>query len=120
MKRDMDLIRQIALETAELEHDQWLDSLPEVEPHVFAAHVVWMEEAGLVKATINQYLSGETSALVQRLTWDGCEFADAVRSDTVWKKAKDNVIKPSASFTFRFLLDYVKAEIQKGLPTLGG
>ncbi|MCY1562785.1 hypothetical protein D9M68_1002340 [compost metagenome] len=52
------------------------------------------------------------------MTWAGCEFADAIRNDTLWNKAKDKVIKPGMSFTFEVLTTWLKAEIQHGLPSL--
>jgi len=116
----MDLIRRIALETADAPHGKRLDKLDGVDPNDFALHVIWMDEAGLVKAQIFQPISGRVSATVLRLTWDGCEFVDAVRSDTLWNKAKDNVIKPAGSFTFGILRDWIKTEITQGLPTLRG
>lgn len=77
-----------------------------------------MEEAGLVKAVITEFLDGTISANVIRLTWDGCEFVDSVRSDTVWNKAKETIIKPAGSFTFSILRDWLRTEIQQGLPSL--
>lgn len=119
MKRDMDLIRRITLELDDLGHGKAMAGLDGVDKADFAMHVVWMEEAGLIKAAIQEYFSGETPSVhVQRLTWAGCEFADAVRSDTLWKKAKDNVMKPSMSFTFDVLKDWLKTEIAQGLPTI--
>ncbi len=50
----------------------------------------------------------------------GCDFLDAARSDTLWAKAKTSVIKPSASWTFDLLKEWLKAEISSGLPTLRG
>ena len=118
MKRDMDLIRRITLATDELPPGKWLEEIEGVDPMVFAGHATWMEEAGLIKATITEYLDGGAAVAVKRLTWDGCEFADSIRSDTVWNKAKESVIKPASSFTFGILRDWLKAEIQQGLPTL--
>nr|WP_291585825.1 DUF2513 domain-containing protein [Comamonas sp. UBA7528] len=118
MKRDMDLIRRIALEVESQDVGEDLSGIDGVEEEVFALHVMWMKEAGLVDAVIQEYMGGETLALVRRLTWDGCEFADAIRSDTLWKKAKDNVMKPSMSFTFDVLKDWLKTEITQGLPTI--
>lgn len=120
MKRDMDLIRQIVLATADLEYGAILTELPDVAPEVFATHVAWMDEAGLVKATHKEGGGGSmaTFAAVFRLTWDGCEFADAVRSDTLWSKAKSNILKPGISFTFDVLKDWLKSEITQGLPTI--
>jgi len=82
-------------------------------------HVIWLKEAGLIEANA---MAGSGSmaqyAIVSRLTWDGCEFADAIASDTIWKKAKENVFKPGLSFTFDTLKDWLKTEIAQGLPTI--
>ncbi len=118
MKRDMDLIRRIALATESQSVGEELGEIEGVDNDVFAMHVTWMKEAGLVDAVIQEYMGGETLALVRRLTWDGCEFVDAIRSETLWNKAKDNVMKPSMSFTFDVLKDWLKTEITQGLPTL--
>ena len=118
MKRDMDLIRRIALEVEALDVGDTLDGLDGVEEEVFSMHAIWMDEAGLVDASINEYLDGLTRANIKRLTWDGCEFVDAIRSDTLWVKAKENVMKPSMSFTFGILKDWLKSEITQGLPTI--
>lgn len=101
-------------------HGTILQSLDGVSDADFALHVEWMEEAGLVKAYTSAMASGSKAAAIFRLTWDGCEFVDAVRSDTLWEKAKTNVIKPGMSFTFGILRDWIKAEIVQGFPTLGG
>lgn len=120
MNRDMDLIRRIALAIADAPHGTILQALDGVDEADFALHVEWMDEAGLVKAHIGKRMSGPPSVGVFRLTWDGCEFVDAVRSDTVWKKAKENVIKPGMSFTFGVLKEWIKTEITQGLPSLRG
>ncbi|MFD1709071.1 DUF2513 domain-containing protein [Ottowia sp. GY511] len=121
MKRDMDLIRRIVLATADLPQYAQLQQLAGVDEREFVMHVAWLEEAGLVKANVRVGMSESDGqyAFVWRLTWAGCEFADAVRSDTIWKKAKETVIKPSASWTFDLLKEWLKTEISQGLPTLG-
>ena len=48
-----------------------------------------------------------------------CEFLDAVRSDTLWAKAKAAVLIPTASFTFGLLKDWLAQQISNGLPTIG-
>lgn len=122
MQRDMDLIRQIALAATEIEADTVLTKLEGVDDRAFAMHVQWMAEADLVHAALAPKDSKAPAkfAAVHRLTWAGCEFADAVRNDTTWNKAKANVIKPGMSFTFDLLKDWLKAEIAQGLPTLRG
>lgn len=120
MKRDMDLIRKIALAVEDLPHRRKLDRLEGVDPDDFSLHAEWMEEAGLIKATIQPMQSGRSLVFIHRLTWDGCEFANSVRSDTLWKKAKDNVLKPTGSFTFNLLREWLANEMTNGFPTLRG
>ena len=120
MKRDMDLIRKIALAVEDLPHHRKLDKLDGVDPDDFSLHAEWMAEAGLIKATIQPMQSGRVLVFIHRLTWDGCEFASSVRSDTVWKKAKDNVIKPASSFTFSLLREWLAHEMANGFSTFRG
>lgn len=119
MKRDMDLVRRILLQTAANPPGQTLTKLPDVTPEEFGLHVLWLHEAGLVRAMVIDQLTGADSQ-VFRLTWAGCDFVDAIRDDTLWKKAKANVLKPGMSFTFDVLKDWLKTEITQGLPTIRG
>jgi hypothetical protein len=116
MKRDADKIREIALDTEALSAGERLES---TDP-IFCAHAQWMLDAGLIDGRVTQYQSGESAAVVFRLTWSGCDFLDAARSDTLWAKAKESVIKPSASWTFDILKEWLIAEIKNGMPTLRG
>jgi hypothetical protein len=120
MKRDMDLVRRIVLAAEDLPAGEWLEELDGVDPMVFSSHAKWMQEAGIVEATISEYLEGGAAVAIKRLTWDGCNFADEIRSDTLWKKAKETVLKPTTSFTFSILREWLKTEITQGLPTLRG
>lgn len=121
MKRDMDLIRRIVLETAALPYGMALNGLDKVTPEEFVTHAIWLQEAGLIRAN-TQAGSGSYAmfANVTGLTWNGCEFADAITSDTVWAKAKEHVLKPGMSFTFDVLKDWLKTEITQGFPTIRG
>ena len=121
MKRDMDLIRRIALEVEDMEYGYELTGMEEegIDPATFALHAMWMQEAGLIDADIQTYLSGEPpNVRITRLTWSGCEFADAIRDDNLWRKAQANVLKPGMSFTFDVLKEWLKTEISQGLPTI--
>jgi len=120
MKRDMDLIRRMALAIAELPHDAQLPGLEGVDHQDFVLHAIWMQEAGLIDADVQESLGAPPVVWINRLTWEGCEFADAVRNDTLWNKAKEHVLKPASSFTFGVVRDWLKAEIMNGLPTFRG
>ena len=119
MKRDMDLVRRIALATEALETGRELSELENVDNEEFVQHVEWMKEAGLVDAFIHSAMGRQRYAQIIRLTWQGCDFLDAARDDGLWAKAKATVIKPTASFTFSLLKDWLTSEIRQGLPGLG-
>lgn len=115
----MDLIRRIANETTLLPSGEALAGLDDVDEETFSMHVIWMDEAGLIKASISEYSSGDTpTCFVVRLTWAGCEFVDAVSNDGLWEKAKREVMAAGKSFTFDMLRDWLKTEITQGFPTI--
>ena len=117
MKRDMDLIRRIALEAEDLPPRHALTAMDGVDADTFGVHVAWMKEAGLLVADITEFWSDDPPKVhAHRLTWAGCEFLDAARSDTTWKKVKDRVLAPGMSFTFDVLKEALKAEIIQGFP----
>lgn len=53
--------------------------------------------------------------LIWRLTWSGQDFAQSIMDDTLWRKAKENVLKPLGSWTFAVLGDYLNGEIIGGI-----
>ena len=119
MKRDMDIIRKIILATRNSETPHPLSGVEGISNDDFAQHVQLLEEADLVKAAINGGDSRPAfAAVIYRLTWSGHDFADAIAEDSVWQKAKENVLKPTASWTFGILLDYLKVEISSRIPGL--
>lgn len=117
MQRDMDIIRKIILAVRQAETQ--VISVEGITPQQFAMHAQLLVEAGLVTAALGGDTNRiSTSAMIYRLTWDGHEFADAIIDDTLWKKAKEIVIKPAASWTFSLLWEYLKMELRRQLPGL--
>lgn len=117
MKRDMDIIRRIVL--AVRDSEGVVRDLDGVAHDIYLEHARLLEEAGLVTASIQVIQQRTNVALIWRLTWAGQDFADAISDDTLWRKAKENVIKPAGSWTFDVLKEWLKSEISQGLPTLG-
>lgn len=74
-------------------------------------HTQLLLDAGFVEGRVFD----EETCVVQRLTWAGHDFLDAMRDDTVWKKAKEHVLKPGASWTFDVLKEWLKAEVKAKL-----
>lgn len=107
MKRDMELVRKILFAIEEQYVDTALCYL-EIEGfsvEEVAYHCKILHEAGLVSSYKAKYADGHIIFFsVGSLTWDGCEFLDKIRSDTVWDKTKDVVKKKGLPL----VLDVVK------------
>jgi len=113
MKRDMELIRLLLIEQETGAKPDGLASYPEGEQ---IYNLQLMEDAKLVVADF--ILDGEgaaRAAVIHRLTWAGHDFLDATRDSTIWKKAKEHVLKPGASWTFDILKEWAKHEIKQRL-----
>lgn len=92
MKRDMDLIRKTMLRIEEeyvstviynLKVDGYSDDQ-------VATHCKMLYEAGLLSDYKAQYAGNELYIFgVGNLTWEGYDFLDKIRDDSVWKKVKD-------------------------------
>ena len=118
MKRDLDLVRKILLAMEQLEHGFVQGDL-HVEGHTedeIGFHVFLIGEAGLAKVVENTHIQSQSpSAFPLHLTWEGYEFLEAAKDETLWGKAKSVVIKPAGGVAFGVLLDWLKAEAKSRL-----
>lgn len=92
MKRDMELIRSILLEVESCEDPQGSNEI-EIEAHSAAEinyHIGLLYKAGLIETHQLKLLDlPEGIYLNNNLTWEGHEFLDTARNDTVWNDAKN-------------------------------
>ena len=103
MKRDMDLVRKILFEI-ESRPDTGVCFEVQVSGVPQAAvfyHVRLMAEAGLIEAM--NLTTDDLRWEAVRLTWQGHEFLDAARDDTVWNKGMELAKKTSGSLAFEGL-----------------
>jgi hypothetical protein len=110
MKRDMDLIRLLLLQ---VESQNTISEIPgySVEDVMYNANLIL--EADLAHGPEPLYQGDKiVSVDLDRLTWEGHDFLDAARDDTLWKKAKEKFMKPAVSWSFSVLLEWLKAEIR--------
>lgn len=101
MKRDLELIREILFRLEQKPADKdWLADadFPKDSREAVAYHVELLEEAGLVEAAIRPATG--IYFRVERLTWEGHDFLDAVRNDTVWARTKETLRSKGLSWTF--------------------
>jgi hypothetical protein len=122
MKRDMDLIRLILRKVEASENPYGLEKMPQIDGYSLpqiSYHTKLLCDAGLIEAHPIDEMGVEfTDFMDMNLTWAGQEFLDATKDDSLWKKAKETIIKPGASFTFDLLLSWLKAQVATtlGLP----
>ena len=112
MKRDWDTIREILIKFEGLAPDAGplqLSDFPSEKAYEYSYHVELLLEAGLIHGQMSKMLGRHAqNFLAQRLTWQGHEFLDAIRSDTVWNKTKTSFVKGGLSMTFDLVKEVAK------------
>lgn len=104
MKRDIELIKEILIEIEKSgAPNEVVDvDIPEKSQEEISYHIKLMNQAGLVEA---EDVSGTGSFqwLPVSLTWQGHEFLDAIRNDTVWSKMKSKIKEQGGSLPFHVI-----------------
>lgn len=107
MKRDMDLCRKILFAIEEqYENTSIVDlEIPGYTMNQVAYHCKILKDGGLVSQYSAQY-DGDGLYFFQvgNLTWEGHDFLDRIREDTVWNKIKNVVTEKGLPM----ILDVVK------------
>lgn len=118
MKRDINLVRTILLEIEKKEEPLgWI--IPEIEGYSeneISYHIKILEEAGFVEARdLSTMGAFEWGAI--NLTWEGHEFLDASRSETIWNKTKSIIQEKMGSTSFEIIKELLikTASTQLGL-----
>lgn len=103
MKRDMDLVREILLEIEKQYVSTALYNL-EVDGYniaTIAYHCKILHEAGLISAYKAQYADNTIySFSVGSLTWEGNDYLDKVRDNSIWRKTKDVITQKGLPLVF--------------------
>lgn len=103
MKRDMDLVRTILLALADSDELLWSTDLvtDEYSRDVIGYHFLILDEAGLIMANVEP--AGDDPyyiAVASRLTWEGNDFLDAVRDESIWKRVRSTIGKITGGASF--------------------
>lgn len=115
MKRDMDLIRSIllAIEESDASNLESAFEALDCSNEVFQYHLGLLIDAGLIRAHEVSHMTG-TDYTPTGLTWEGHEFLDDVRDESVWNKTKEVVRSQSGTVSVAILQEVAK-EVVKGL-----
>ena len=117
MKRDMDLARHILFAIEEHDGDplRYIDlKISGRTDREVSYHVMLLGEARLVEVK-NYGNANRFEYRPRRLTWEGHEFLDAVRDDTVWKRAKSETLAKTGQLTFEVIKATLMGLARQGL-----
>jgi hypothetical protein len=119
MKRDMKLIREIllAIEASDSALGPGEFKIEGYTDDQINFHAALIVEAGLAHGQIPSQVQGvPLHAYITRLTWDGCDFLDAARDESRWKKALSLVGEKAGSVATDVLKELLS---QMGKSALG-
>ena len=102
MKRDLDLVRQLMLQIEALPAAPPVQyRMSEIEDPVLLAHLEMLIEAGLVSGRISRSQGARGDVIsVSGLTWQGHEWVEMVRSQSLWNDVKSAVLDGGGVLTF--------------------
>ncbi len=113
MKRDMNLIRLVLLETEGEGPKPNLSAYTE-EQRLY--HSALLIEGGLVHGEIILDGNGQPAGMVTlRLTWAGHEFLDAARNNKIWHEAGQRIKKSGVEVTLSLLQELLKLLLKQSL-----
>ena len=124
MKRDLDLVRQLLLQIEGLPAGppaQYRTS--EIEDPVLLAHFELVIASGLVNGKISRSQSSRGDVIsISGLTWEGHEWIEMVRSQSVWNATKSMLIDSGAALTYELTKVAASTILRArlGLPVLAG
>ena len=102
MRRDLDLVRQLMLTIEALPASPPVQyRAGEVEDPVLLAHLELMIRAGLVNGKISQSHGARGDVIsISGLTWEGHEWVEMVRSQSLWNETKSALLDHGGALTF--------------------
>jgi hypothetical protein len=119
MKRDMELVRKILMAVEEHKNpDKGLriridgHETEEIEYHNGLFH-----DQGLITAMNASSRDGQ-AFIVTGLTWEGHDFIEAARNETVWRKAMQIVVEKGGGITLEVMKELLKKLLSQQI--LGG
>lgn len=120
MKRDMELIRELLLAIEVMEKPFYQSQELEISSERSRAEINYnlqlLTDAGFIDAkTEGSFSSPIPEVCIKRMTWEGHEFLDKARSESIWSTAKETITKKGLSLeTVGFgILTQVLASVAK-------
>ena len=112
MKRNMDLVREILLQVEASGAGKAIKlNIADHGEEEVGLHVELMIGNGLIEGTTVPSSDGPAHRIltywIKSMTWEGYDFLDAARNDTIWKKAKKKCLEATGGLA----IDVLKASL---------
>ena len=118
MERDFDLIRELLLQVeaapSNLGEDVRFRTAEEHSNEQVQYHLTLLLEAEIVKGQDHSSLDGTRRISVSRLTWNGHEFLDLIRSEGRWEAVKKNMRETGTDLSFE-AIKTIASQLLRGL-----
>lgn len=114
MKRNFELIKKILLKFEELplNHNENEIIVDEFSKNEVTYHVFLLAEANLVEIQDASSFDGK-DFLPERLTWEGHEFLDNIRNDSIWNGIKSFIASKGGDIGFSVLKALAEAKAKE-------
>lgn len=114
MKRDMELVRKLLITIEESNGHEALTLPSDIDKVEVAYHLEIMDQAGFVKNN-TKWAGNKPYWIIASLTWDGHEFLDSVRNESIWNKTKEGIKMKGlelGSIPLEVIKDYATLQIK--------
>lgn len=121
MKRNWDVIRKILLKVEALPDEHSMVTSSDFEADAIdnenaVYHMDLLIQAGLIRGECHK-VTAPAHCLLYSLTWDGHEFLDKIRRETIWNKIKETARIKGVDLTIdtvKAIASSILAQIVKG------
>lgn len=106
MKRNWDTIRRILMEVEALDSNNYLtlNMFNKNEQDEIYYHIEILIEASLIEGEIYKTMNLSPHEFhISRLSWQGHEFLDGIRADTMWSKIKSHIKSKGIDLGFEII-----------------
>ena len=121
MKRDMELIRKIIL-NIETSQYGFVNNDLKIEGYTSEQinyHSYLIIQGGLAEGiTTTNSQSSSPTAIIRNLTWEGHEFAEVARNDSIWHRVSKIIKDKGEGMAFPIITQLLISEIKKNVGLL--
>ncbi|MFZ4857916.1 MAG: DUF2513 domain-containing protein [Desulfuromonadaceae bacterium] len=115
MTRDWQLVKVILAKLEALQSTRAVLHPEEVagyDTELVSYHLRLLDQAGLIVAECSATIGGPLYCYGRTLTWEGHEFLDTVRSDTVWNRVTKTAREKGLGLSFSIIKIIAEAAIK--------